>query len=420
MVARNFLEVDPNIFYPRVDMAGELTGITGMEFPLLNYLIYLVSLVFGYDHWYGRLINLAVSSLGLLAFHRYLRDLFGKRFAFAASMLVLFSLFYYYSRKIMPDTFSLALVMIGVQQWQVHIQNNRWRPFIIGAVAILLGVLSKLPAVAMLAFLWPVFWSGAMRQKVQFALSLSAVAAISGWWYFLWVPHLQEQFGFEHFFMGRSISWTFRFLVEHWDETLYMFYQRAIGYSGFIFFLPGLYFLFRHSPVVRGIALLSVLLFSVFMLKSGDKFTDHEYYILPFIPFMAFVAAFAVARIPVKRLFAVVLLGYATEGVTRKWEDQFVKRGKELVQLDAVISPHVGRSDLVVVNSREYPTPLYFAHRKGWVASNEQLLQPEFMQRLKLNGCAYAIVLKQRFGSPVELPNPAVIDNEHLALYALE
>ena len=42
MVARNFLEVDNNIFLPRIDFAGEKTGISGMEFPFLKYLIYLI------------------------------------------------------------------------------------------------------------------------------------------------------------------------------------------------------------------------------------------------------------------------------------------------------------------------------------------------------------------------------------------
>src|SRR5256885_261898 len=63
MVSRNFYEVEANILYPRVDMAGDKTGITGTEFPLLNYLIYLVAKVFGWADWYGRLINLIVSSL---------------------------------------------------------------------------------------------------------------------------------------------------------------------------------------------------------------------------------------------------------------------------------------------------------------------------------------------------------------------
>ncbi|MBA4058027.1 MAG: hypothetical protein C0490_25140, partial [Marivirga sp.] len=66
MIARNFYENNANIFYPTVDLGGgEMTGIVGTELPLLNYLIYLVSLVFGYDHWYGRIIVLIFSSVGI-------------------------------------------------------------------------------------------------------------------------------------------------------------------------------------------------------------------------------------------------------------------------------------------------------------------------------------------------------------------
>ncbi|MBN1597984.1 MAG: hypothetical protein JW894_06795 [Bacteroidales bacterium] len=49
MGARNFYEIEVNILYPRLDFAGEKSGITGMEFPILNYLIYLVSLVWKDD-----------------------------------------------------------------------------------------------------------------------------------------------------------------------------------------------------------------------------------------------------------------------------------------------------------------------------------------------------------------------------------
>jgi len=76
MVARNFLEVNPNIFFPRVDETNGGTGIIGMEFPIMNYLHYLLSLIFGYQHWYGRLINLTISSLGIYYFYLLLRKCF--------------------------------------------------------------------------------------------------------------------------------------------------------------------------------------------------------------------------------------------------------------------------------------------------------------------------------------------------------
>ena len=114
MVARNFYETDPNIFFPRVDFAGEKTGITGMEFPLLNYLIYLVSLLAGFDHWYGRLINLAVTSAGLYFFFLLLRKFLGEKIAFYSTLVLLSSIWFNYARKIMPDTFSMALVFMGM------------------------------------------------------------------------------------------------------------------------------------------------------------------------------------------------------------------------------------------------------------------------------------------------------------------
>ena len=114
MIARNFYENGANLLYPAIDMAGEKTGIIGSEFPLFNYLIYLVSELFGYDHWYGRLINLIVSSLGIYYFYRLLKESINEKVAFNASLILLTSIWFAFSRKIMPDTFSVSLVIIGL------------------------------------------------------------------------------------------------------------------------------------------------------------------------------------------------------------------------------------------------------------------------------------------------------------------
>ena len=114
MVSRNFYEIDNNIFYPRIDIAGDKTGITGMEFPLLNYLIYLTSLVFGYQHWYGRLINLIVSSFGLWFFYKLTKRKFSKQISFYSTIILAVSIFFAYSRKIMPDTFAMSLIITSI------------------------------------------------------------------------------------------------------------------------------------------------------------------------------------------------------------------------------------------------------------------------------------------------------------------
>lgn len=418
MVARNFLEIDPNIFYPRVDMAGELTGITGMEFPLLNYLIYLVSLVFGYDHWYGRLINLVVSSVGIWCFYDLLKHHFHKRLAFNASMVLLFSLFYYYSRKIMPDIFSVSLVLAGIWMWKYYISTSKFWSYLLGGVFILFGVLSKLPSVMILAFLWPLMLQINWKKKLELSLAVSFAGIASVMWYFYWVPYLENEFGFSHFFMGKSIAWTFHFLIDNWQETLHMFYVKAAGYSGFIAAIIGLGLLKRSSMDARLIVISSVCLFLILMLKSGDKFIGHEYYIIPFVPLMALLAGLSLSTLkPRILIFALVVI--SVEGVARKWEDQFVKSGSEIEFLDEMLDPFVGANDLIVVNSGLYPTPLYFAHRKGWITSNDELMNQEFIEELAKKGCKYIVIMKQRFGSEIQLPYTLKAENQLFVLYQL-
>jgi len=418
MVARNFLEVDANIFYPRVDMAGELSGITGMEFPLFNYLIYLVSLVFGYEHWYGRLINLIVTSLGIYCFYKYLKNVINSRIAFNTSIILIFSIWYFYSRKIMPDTIAIGLIMIGAWSWYKFITYNQWGHFILGGVLILCGVLSKLPSIVFLAFLWPLIKTSNQKQLLSLGIAIIINAVASYGWYFIWIPKLNQDFSYEHFFMGESIASTVGYLLEQWPEMLHIFYQKAIGFTGFAAFVIGIYFLVIQSRQNLIIAAFSLLLFIGFLLKSGSKFVDHEYYIIPIIPFMSLSAAYALNNLS-QKLVLIALLAIAVEGITRKWEDQFIKSGKELVVLEDKLEPFVETKNLIAINSGEYPTPLYFAHRKGWVASNEQLSNPKYLNQLQLRGCQYILILKQRFGSEVQMALPKLHEDDLFALYAL-
>jgi 4-amino-4-deoxy-L-arabinose transferase-like glycosyltransferase len=124
MAARNFAEADNNILYPRIDIAGEKSGITGMEFPLLNYLIYLMSVVFGYDHWYGRLINLIVSSFGLWYFFRLVKDHFSEQVAFNSTIVLAVSVWFQFSRKIMPDTFAVSIVIAALYYASCYFRGN--------------------------------------------------------------------------------------------------------------------------------------------------------------------------------------------------------------------------------------------------------------------------------------------------------
>ncbi len=148
MVARNFLEIDNNILFPRIDFAGEKSQITGMEFPLLNYICYIIAKIFGYRHWYGRLVNLVVSSFGLWFFYKLLFKYFIKQVAFYSTFILNASIWFQFSRKIIPDTFAMSMIIAGIYFGNNYLENKKHEliNLFFYLVLFVLGVLAKLPS----------------------------------------------------------------------------------------------------------------------------------------------------------------------------------------------------------------------------------------------------------------------------------
>lgn len=426
MAARNFYEVDPNILYPRIDISEDLTGITGMEFPLMNYLIYLMSEVFGYAHWYGRLINLILSSLGCWFFYLILRKYFDERLSFYATFILLVSLWFCYSRKVMPDTFSMSLIIMGMYYGTNYLESKGhgvWQ--LVGyAVSVLLGLLSKLPSGFLLVlFVLQLFdKSLALKRKIVFCLVSLLVMVPVAWWYFYWVPYLVEEYGLWHFFMGKGIIQGAKELIENWVDTLAHFYDDALKFIGFGVFLMGLVFCFvKKERLILRVLGLSFVAFLVVMMKSGWTFSHHSYYVIPFVPVMALVAGFGVASIGKLKLQTLLLLAIALENILNQHSDFMIREDRRpILVLEEVFDSFSERSDLIVINSGQNPAPMYFTHHKGWVASNEQLSDPAFLTNLQQRGCRYILVLKRAFGTDIPLDYPKSFDDENYTVYRME
>jgi hypothetical protein len=112
MIARNFYEGRANILYPQVDVAGSLTGIVGSEFPAYNYSIYLLAELFGWQHWYGRIINLILTSIAVWFLFLMIREYFDEAAAFNASIILLCSQSFSLFRTTIPDPFGLSFCLI--------------------------------------------------------------------------------------------------------------------------------------------------------------------------------------------------------------------------------------------------------------------------------------------------------------------
>jgi 4-amino-4-deoxy-L-arabinose transferase-like glycosyltransferase len=428
MVSRNFLEVDNNILYPRIDIAGEKSGITGMEFPLLNYMIYIIAKIFGYQHWYGRLINLLISSIGLFYFYKLTRKYFTEQVAFSSTIVLAVSIWFQFSRKVMPDTFSMSLIIACIYYGSNYLENtlskNNFLRLICYGVLMSLGVLSKLPSGFLLvAFVFFLLDKNIpIKRKVIFSIvSLIGILPVVVWYYY-WVPYLVDKYGFWHFFMGKGFSQGFSEILQNLNDTLSKFYDTALKFIGFGVFLYGLgYSIKKGDSKICFLFILTFISFSIIIFKAGYTFPHHNYYIIPFVPVMALIAGYGLSKIKYSKLALILLIAISIEGIANQQHDFRIKeKDRQLLNLEKDLDSLSLRSDLIIINSGNYPTPMYFAHRKGWVNTNNKIRDEEYIKSLKDKGLKYIVILKRSFGTETSLNRyKKVLENEDYSIYEL-
>lgn len=421
MIARNFFEQEANLFYPTIDMAGEKTGIIGSEFPIFNYLIYLFYSLFGLSHGAGRLINLVVSSAGLWYFYRLVKNLLDPRTAFNATLVLSVSIWFAFSRKIMPDTFSVSLVIMGLYYAHTYFKKGGVLNLLLYFVLITLGVLSKIPALSLLAGLSVLLLPTAepsTRKWTLFAAAAGSFLLVYAW-YFYWVPHLLATYRYQLYF-PKGIAEGLSEIAPLVPELLEKFYFSALhSYAALVFLVVGAVALFKNQQrkiLLGGLAIFAV--FAVFIVKTGAIFPLHNYYIIPFVPVMAAVAGYGLSRLPLKFQYVALVL-VALEGIANQQHDFFIKESQLYkLQLEAIARQAIPENELIIINGGPSPQDIYFAHKKGWTVENFKLERKQFVDSLAHLGAAY-LIIDQTNPPAVPMEYPAVYRNQHYAVYRL-
>ncbi len=423
MVARNFSEGEMNVFYPEVDETKGASGIIGMEFPLLNYLHAGVAKVFGYKHWYGRLINLIVSSFGLLFFGRILQLLrYDRKTQLIATLLLSASLWFSFSRKTMPDTFSLSLMLGAFLYVLRFLKEGKWQQLVFMLILSTFGLLSKIPSALYFFTLLPFLLSQSFSFRRRLGVILASILpfGLSVYWYFVWCKHLSAEFG-NWYNSGTSLTEGWAEISAHPLEVLNNFYFDAFsGYIVFLFVLIGMVIAFKKKEnallIVTGFTLLGG---AALILKSGHYFYHHNYYILPFVPIMALFAAKALSEIKKAWLMYLLVFIGVMEGVLNQQHDLFIKESEVYkMELPSFVDRFSNNEDLFLFNSNGNPQELYLAHRKGWVCYQEELINPNYMQQVLERGGKY-LVFNKRYPLPEALDYPKIDENDHYLVFLL-
>lgn len=420
MVARNFYETDANIFYPRVDDNEGNSGIVGMEFPVMNYCMYIISSAFGFRDWYGRLINLVVSSIGIFYFFRILKKYFSEDLAFYSSILMLCSIWFAFSRKTMPDTFSISLFIAAICHGLNFLSDGKWKQLLLFVVFGLTGSLSKIPAVYLFSiFLLPIVDQKILlRNKIIFITSSAFILTVVYWWYFIWCKNLSEVYGI-WYNTGKELNEGLTEIARNLSMVFKRFYFDALSFTGFAAFMAGLILIFvRRNLKMIFVFLLTFVVFLLYIFKSGFFFYHHNYYIIPFVPVMCLVAGYALIQIKNTRLRQIALLIIIAEGIANQQHDFTTKDSEKYkLTLEKIADRVSARSDKIAINGAGNPQQLYFAHRKGWTIANEKLNDTGFINSIREKGCKYIFINKKDFKN--RLSYPAVFENDFFAVYKL-
>lgn len=421
MIARNFYEIDASIIYPRLDNGGQLSGITGTEFPLISYLHYLLSCIFGYAHWYGRLINLLVSSIGVYYFYLLVKIILPNQTAKNAAILLLASSWFMFSRKAMPDTFSTSLVLIGLYYAIQYLNNPKTVSLLYTVVLLTLGLLSKIPAAYLLPLLIPFLLSKTIPFKPKFILFIALLPGFIyvGYWYFYWVPWLTQHFGFEHYFMGSPLLVGIRELQTHLPEVAKKFYADAMFYIGFATCVAGFILaILKKEKWLYQVILPVSILFLLYVCKSGYRFYHHSYYIVTFVPVMCVLAAYALQFIKRTNIQLIIIGAIMLENIANQQHDFMFKQSEAYkLSLELLANESSSLNELIAINGGQNPQELYFTHRKGWTLKEEQLT-PENIDSIAQLGCKLLFINLHH--SQVRFNYPIVKTTDDYLIYVLK
>lgn len=389
MMARNFIQENASFILPEIDIAGEHEGVIASELPVLQYLMSWLYRWFGFAHWYGRFLNLLVSMAGIYCFTRSIAvSTKNEPLAFFSGLFLLFSNWFSFSVKSMPDTFSVSLAMMALfGLTQFVFQHRNWG-LIVFVFLGSLSMLSKIPAALMLAPAVLYLFNHHLNKKQKWVLALSGGIALLPvlYWYGIWVPEMVNKYKFELFF-PRSIKDGAQEIWKFKNAAADKLFNK--GFSSYILSLLGFLGIFmaikNRSKVAIGLMFVILPVFAFYAVKTGLVWATHSYYMVPLVPFMSLSAAYMFTRLKTPVWILIIgILGIA-ESVGTQWNDYFIRDNKRyLLQLESECNQFSDRTQKIVCNGTPNPQLMYFFNRRGWsLGENELTDDSQIAQILK-------------------------------------
>lgn len=197
-IARNYYRDGHNIFFPRVDWAGQSPGYVEAELPILPWLGSILFRAFGYSEVMLRMISAAASIIALFLFAAIARRILNPEGALAATGFFAFNpLLSYLSTAIQPESLMILASLGAVYAMMRWEASPTWGRLAGASFLVGTAILIKTPAASVglvLAFLVLSRYgaSSFVRPGIYVAALLGLLLPIA--WY-VWAKYLWLEYG---------------------------------------------------------------------------------------------------------------------------------------------------------------------------------------------------------------------------------
>ncbi len=302
-IALNYYQESRNFFEPRVMENRAFQGITGLEFPIIQYLVSFLYDLFGFHDSIYRVIVGIISMFGLWAVWNILGQITQKQ-SHRVLIWVLWAsspIFIFYQWNFLPDMPSLSLTMLGwwyfIQGYNGKLPSNN---FLKTNVSLLFAGLLKVTLLSnwIMMVLIVLFGDRFKLQKIKFSSGLWSfilpILFVPTWYYY--AHQLTAKTYNYHFLQKTNLPSSFsefldnsQFAINTWIESIYP--------QEFLILLA-LIFLFAIQRNLKNLELWGVI--SIFQILSflgvfilfNRQFRFHDYYFLQILPAVFFMICF--------------------------------------------------------------------------------------------------------------------------------
>ncbi len=403
-VAEAFYRESKNIFEPRTHQRKDKIGITGMEFPVYNYITGLLYHVFGFRHLVPRLLSVFIGISGLWGIYKLSKlYLHGKGALLAVYLTACSPLFFFYTRKIQPDIIILTATVWALYFFIKAEMQNSNKYLIFSLTLLVLAALIKPIALAvgwpMIAYLFHHRFRGKLSNVVKpkyiLFLIISVVIPLS---WNIYARYLSVKYDLQIYYLGGdqiqywlNTNWVdfFKKVYRTWLFEIFLGIPISIG------LIVGVLYLRKIEKPITLFLWWVFGCYLMFFVVSDHMSNHHDYYGLMVIPPFMVLSAYYLQHLltsgkKILSIFTMLILFsaavYIWPRINQRYDDY---SEKDFVATRKLIDKYIPKNTRVTVEDSTPAIQLYRVGRFGWRFPKN--VDAELLLEQHREGAQYAI-----------------------------